>query len=56
MKTSKRATLVVIGIAVIVQLYLGLFIGLKAIRDYNAQQISDNLESVFDEVDSDMGN
>ena len=53
MKTNKRTTLVV-GMVVIAVLYLGLFVGLKAIGDYNAQQISDNIARVFDEVDQDM--
>ena len=53
MKTNKRTTLVM-GIVVIAVLYLGLFVGLKAIGDYNAQRISDNLARVFDEVDQDM--
>jgi len=53
MKTNKRTTLVV-GIVVIAVLYLGMFVGLKAIGNYNAQKISDNLTRVFDEVDQDM--
>ena len=53
MKTNKRTTLVV-GIIVMAVLYLGLFVGLKVIGDYNAQKIVNRLETVFDEVDQDM--
>ena len=53
MKTNKRTTLVV-GIVLIAVLYLGMFVGLKAIVDYHTQKISDNLERVFDEVDQAM--
>lgn len=54
MKTNKRTTLVV-GIIVIAILYLGLFVGLKAIGDYNAQKITNRLETaVFDEVNQNM--
>lgn len=53
MKTNKRTTLVV-GIIVMAVLYLGLFVGLKVIGDYNAQKIVNQLETVFDEVDQDM--
>ena len=53
MKTNKRTTLVV-GIIAMAVLYLGLFVGLKAIGDYNAQKIVNRIETVFDEDDQDM--
>jgi hypothetical protein len=53
MKTNKRTTLVVRGIVIAI-LYLGLFISLKAIADYNAQKITNQLETGFDQVDQDM--
>ncbi len=53
MKTNKR-TILVVGIVVIAVLCLGLFVGFKAIEDYNAPKISNNLTRVFYEVDQDM--
>ncbi len=53
MKMNRRTTLVVVMIVIAI-FYCGLFVGLKAIGDYNAQKITNRLETVFDEVDQDI--
>ena len=53
MKENRRTTLWLVILGIIV-LCLALFLGVKAIDNYNAQKIEDRLTQIFDEVDQDM--
>ena len=53
MKENRRTTLWLVIPGIIV-LCLALFLGVKAIDNYNAQKIEDRLTQIFDEVDQDM--
>ncbi len=53
MKENRRTTLWLVILGTIV-FYSAFLVGIKAINNYNAQKIENELTQIFDEVDQDM--